>query len=110
MVSATELANVVRISFPVDFGESRQGEVVCFVRVNPRDALRLDIFYSHHIWRRRTTPTSGWEDESVMPIPMSAQLEAQIAVNVQNELWSMFVKDIRTLPGDVTKQTLGEIL
>lgn len=110
LVSPTESPNVVRVSFPIAFGDLRQGEVVCFLRVNSRESLRLDVFYSHHLWRRRATPASQWEDEGTMSMPMSPQLEAQISINVQNELWSMFVKDIRVLPGDATRDTIATIL
>jgi hypothetical protein len=96
LVSATEAANVVRVSFPVEVGESRQAEVVCFVKARP--PLHLDVYYSHHIWRRRLTPTSKWEDENTMPIPITPQLEIQIALNVQNELWSMLLRGVRSLP------------
>lgn len=98
MVSATEVSNIIRVSFTTDIGENRQSEVVCFVRP---EGLRMGIYYSHHTWRRRATPLSAWEDENTMRLPVTPQLEAQIMINVPYEIWSALTKAVAVLPGEI---------
>lgn len=97
-MSATDVSNVLRVSFALEIGEHRQCEVVCFVR--PED-LRLGIYYSHHVWRHRVTPTSAWETQNTLRVPMTPQLESEIRIQVPNELWLALAKHVRVLPGDV---------
>jgi hypothetical protein len=106
LVSATEAPGVVRVAFAIDTGETRQSEIVCYVRA---EDLRIGIYYSHHVWRHRMTPTSVWEEESTMRAPMTPQLEAQIMVNVPNELWSSLAKTVKVLPVDFNKVRTGQI-
>lgn len=98
MVSATEVPNILRVTFTIDIGDQRQSEVVCFCRP---DELRLIIYYSHHIWRHRPTPTSEWENESAMRAPFTPQLESEIRIRVPYELWSALIKTVKVLPGEV---------
>lgn len=101
MIQATDVPSVVRVTFMIAIGENKQAEVVCFVKAAP-SPLRLQIFYSHHIWRRRGTPTSKWEDENTMTLPFTPELETQILFNVRNELWSMLTPHTAPLPEGVT--------
>jgi len=96
LISATEVPNILRVVFQTPISDNRQGEVICYVRT---EGMRLGIYYSHHVWRRRATPVSAWEDENTMRLPMSAQLESQIMVNVPYEIWSTLAKTVAVLPG-----------
>lgn len=98
MISATDTPNILRVSFPVEVSDSRQMEVVCFVRA---ESSGIGIYYSHHQWRRRATPGGVWEDENSMRLSMTPQLETQILASVPNEIWSAFARTVRVLPGDV---------
>ena len=101
MVQATDVPSVVRVRSRLRQGRNKQAEIVCIVKAAP-SPLRLQIFYSHHIWRRRGTPTSKWEDENTMTLPFTPELETQILFNVRNELWSMPDPTPAPLPEGVT--------
>lgn len=100
LVQATDVPGVVRVSFTIEAEEKRQAEIVCIVKAAP-SPLRLQIFYSHHVWRRRVTPTSKWEDENIMTLPFTPELETQILFNVRNELWSALTPHTGPMPEGV---------
>ncbi len=95
MVSATEVAGILRVAFKLSESEIDDNNVVCFVRAMEKG---IDICYSHTVSRSRPVGKGPWGPDTVMRMTLTPMLENTIRIGVMHELWGCCENRIRILP------------
>lgn len=104
-VTATNVPDVLRVSFAQRDGDFEQAEVVCFVRHDGQGGIELN--YSHHVFRSRPVPHGPW-DENKARQSLSPALTSLLRTGTMLELWSTFVARVRVLPAPLDAE-LSEV-
>jgi len=102
-VTATKDKRVVRVSFiapPTSDSNNSESEIVTYVRLI---AGKLEINYSHHIIRSRSSPMGPHTDQLNYRMPYTSSVRAVVEAGVMHAFWAHFAPGSRVLPGEVGK-------
>jgi hypothetical protein len=95
MVSATEVAGILRVEFVLTRNVVSETSIVCFVRAMEKG---IDICYSHTIGRTRPAEKGLWTLGSTLRMALTPEMENSIRVGVMHELWGACENRVRVLP------------
>jgi len=111
-VTHTKEPYTLRVSFLTLDEPCKQTEAVCYLHAN-KDTSRVDIYYSHEVFRIRPLESAPWEADNPVRVPLGHTLRAQILVGVQRAICGYLMGGevhTMTVPPDVDPTALGRFI
>jgi hypothetical protein len=101
-VTATSNPDVIRVSFKTMSAALNEVEAVVFARA--MDDGRVELHYSHQVFRERPIEDGPWDErETIQRTPLTPALSEQIRVGAMLEIFSRFfcagLQTLRIPPG-----------